>query len=141
MKDKTDLCRRFRDLHASGCFVIPNPWDLGSARALERLGFPALATTSSGFAWSQGKPDHGVNLQETLQHLKVLTHGVRVPVNADLGAGFATDAAAVMVNVAAAALTGIAGVSIEDGTGDPHKPLFDFQLSVERIRAARHALE
>src|SRR6478735_7201572 len=105
MADLDPRVTTFRRLHESGCFVIPNPWDLGSARALERLGFPALATTSSGFAWSQGKPDHGVNLQETLQHLKALTHGVRVPVNADLGAGFATDAAAVMVNVAAAALT------------------------------------
>ena len=141
MKDTTDLCRRFRELHATGCFVIPNPWDLGSARALERLGFKALATTSSAFAWSQGKPDHGVNLQETLQHLRTLTHGVGVPVNADLGVGFATEPAAVMVNVAAAALTGIAGLSIEDGSGDPSKPLFDFKLSVERIHAARRALE
>jgi 2-methylisocitrate lyase-like PEP mutase family enzyme len=141
MKDTTELCRRFRDLHASGCFVIPNPWDLGSARALERLGFQALATTSSGLAWTHGKADHGVTLQETLQHLRTLAHGVRVPLNADLEFGFATDPAAVMVNVAAAALTGIAGLSIEDGTGDPARPLFEFDLSVERVRAARRALE
>jgi methylisocitrate lyase len=133
--------RVFRRLHESGCFVIPNPWDLGSARALERLGFKALATTSSGFAWSQGKRDHGVSLQEALEHLRALAHGVRVPVNADLGFGFAAEPAAVCVNVAAAALTGISGLSIEDGTGDPDHPLFDFGLSVERIRAARRALD
>ena len=133
--------RVFRQLHESGCFVIPNPWDLGSARALERLGFKALATTSSGFAWSQGQPDHGVSLQDTLNHLKTLAHGVKVPVNADLGFGFAADPAAVMVNVAAAALTGISGLSIEDGTGDPYKPLFDFNLAVERVRAAKRALD
>ena len=131
----------FRRLHESGCFVIPNPWDLGSARALERLGFKALATTSSGFAWSQGRPDHGVSLHDTLLHLRSLAHGVKVPVNADLGSGFAIDPAAVMVNVAAAALTGIAGLSIEDGTGDPYKPLFDFNLAVDRVRAARRALD
>jgi 2-methylisocitrate lyase-like PEP mutase family enzyme len=141
MKDTTDLCRRFRELHGSGCFVIPNPWDLGSARALEHLGFKALATTSSGFAWSNGKRDHGINLQETLLHLRTLAHGVRVPVNADLGFGFAAEPATILVNVAAAALTGIAGLSIEDGTGDPAKPLFDFDLSVERVRAARRALD
>lgn len=136
-----EATRVFRRLHESGCFVIPNPWDLGSAKALERLGFKALATTSSGFAWTQGKPDHGVNLHETLLHLRTLAHGVTVPINADLGFGFAPDPAAVMVNVAAAALTGIAGLSIEDGTGDPDKPLFDFDLSVERVRAARRALD
>src|SRR5262245_14569877 len=132
--------RVFRGLHESGCFVIPNPWDLGSARALERLGFKALATTSSGFAWSQGLPDHGVSLQETLHHLKTLAHGVKVPVNADLGFGFAADPAAGMVN-AAAALTGISGLSIEDGTGDPYHPLFEFNLAVERVRAAKRALD
>lgn len=131
----------FRRLHESGCFVIPNPWDLGSARALERLGFKALATTSSGFAWSQGRPDHGVSLHDTLQHLRSLAHGVKVPVNADLGSGFAVDPAAVMVNAAAAALTGISGLSIEDGTGNPDKPLHDFELAVERVRAARRALD
>src|SRR5262245_18540881 len=133
--------RVFRQLHESGCFVIPNPWDLGSARALERLGFKALATTSSGFAWSQGKPDHGVSLQEMLQHLRTLAHGVTIPVNAGLESGFAADPAHVMVNVAAAALTGISGLSIEDGTGDPDKPLYDFDHAVERVRAARRALD
>ena len=133
--------RVFRRLHETGCFVIPNPWDLGSARALERLGFKALATTSSGFAWSQGKPDHGVSLHDTLAHLRALAHGVRIPVNADLGFGFATEPANVMVNVAAAALTGISGLSIEDGSGDPANPLFDFDLSVERVAAARRALD
>jgi len=133
--------RVFRRLHESGCFVIPNPWDLGSARALEQIGFKALATTSSGFAWSQGRPDHGVSLQDTLQHFKTLAHGVKVPVNADLGFGFAAEPTAVMVHVAAAALTGISGLSIEDGTGDSDKPLFDFELALDRVRAARRALD
>jgi len=133
--------RVFRRLHESGCFVIPNPWDLGSARALERLGFKALATTSSGFAWSQGRPDHGVSLQDTLEHLRTLAHGVKVPVNADFGFGFAAEPTAVMVHVAAAALTGISGLSIEDGTGDSDKPLFDFELALDRVRAARRALD
>jgi 2-methylisocitrate lyase-like PEP mutase family enzyme len=141
MKDTSDLVLRFRDMHTSGCFVIPNPWDLGSARALVRLGFRALATTSSGFAWTQGKQDHGVKLQETLQHLRTLAHGVNAPVNADFGFGFAVEPAAIVVNVSAAALTGISGLSIEDGTGDPDRPLLDFDLSVERIRAARRALD
>ena len=133
--------RVFRRLHESGCFVIPNPWDLGSARALERLGFKALATTSSGFAWSQGRPDHGVSLHDTLEHLRAMAHGVKVPVNADLGFGFAVEPAALLVNVAAASLTGVSGLSIEDGTGDRDRPLFDFGLAVERIRAARRALD
>ena len=131
----------FRRLHESGCFVIPNPWDPGSARWLERLGFKALATTSSGFAWSQGRADHQVSIADMLVHLKLIAGCVGVPVSADLGAGFATDPSGVAANVAAAAATGIAGLSIEDGSGDPERPLFDFALSVERVRAARRAID
>jgi 2-methylisocitrate lyase-like PEP mutase family enzyme len=131
----------FRALHESGCFVIPNPWDLGSARLLAQLGFPALATTSSGFAWSMGRPDNGVSLGETLRHLHTIAHGVDVPVNADFEGGFAVEPEAVAANVAAAMATGVAGLSIEDSTGDPSSPLFDFDLSVQRIRAARRAID
>lgn len=131
----------FRELHRSGCFVIPNPWDPGSARLLAQLGFPALATTSSGFAWSWGRPDHRVSLQESLAHIRSIAAAVEVPVNADFEGGFAIEPAAVGANVAAAAVAGIAGLSIEDSTEDPSNPLFDFQLSVERIRAARRAID
>jgi methylisocitrate lyase len=136
-----ELRAAFRRLHESGCFVIPNPWDPGSARWLERLGFKALATTSSGFAWSRGRADHQVALAEMLEHLRQIAGSVGVPVSADLGAGFAIEPAAVAVNVAAAAATGIAGLSIEDGSGDAERPLFDFALSVERVRAARRAID
>ena len=121
--------------------MIPNPWDIGSARLLAQLGFPALATTSSGFAWSLGRADHGVSLEENLAHLRSIVEAVEVPVNADFEGGFATEPAAVSANVAAAAETGIAGLSIEDSTGDNSNPLFDFPLAVERIRAARWAID
>jgi len=136
-----DRCRVFRQLHESGCFVIPNPWDLGSARLLARLGFPALATTSSGFAWSMGRADNHVSLEATLEHLRSIANGVGVPVNADFERGFATEPAALRVNVAAAAATGVAGLSIEDSTGDARNPLFGFTIAVERIRAARRAID
>lgn len=137
----TDRSREFRRLHQSGCFVIPNPWDLGSARLLTGMGFPALATTSSGFAWSLGRPDNHVSLGEVLTHLRAIAGGVEVPVNADFEGGFAVAPDQVAANVAQAASTGVAGLSIEDSTGDPAKPLFDFALSVERIRAAREAID
>lgn len=137
----TDRCRVFRELHQSGCFVIPNPWDCGSARLLAGLGFPALATTSAGFAWSLGRPDNGVTLDEALAHFRAVAGSVAVPVNADFEGGFATDPAGVGRNVGAAVATGIAGVSIEDSTGDPARPLVDFPLAVERIRAARRAID
>lgn len=120
---------------------MPNPWDCGSARLLAGLGFPALATTSSGFAWSMGRADNHVSLDETLSHLRSVAHAVALPVNADFEGGFATHPADVLANVAAATATGIAGLSIEDSTGDPSNPLFDFTLSVERIRAARRAID
>jgi 2-methylisocitrate lyase-like PEP mutase family enzyme len=137
----TDRCREFRKLHESGCFVIPNPWDLGSARLLVRLGFHALATTSSGFAWSQGRADNQVRLEDVLAHLRSITQGVSVPVNADFEGGFATEPDGVARNVAAATATGVAGLSIEDSTGDASKPLVDFGLAVERIAAARRAID
>ena len=141
MSLSTDRSRVFRQLHQSGCFVIPNPWDLGSARLLARLGFPALATTSSGFAWSLGRSDHRVSLEEALAQLRSIAHGVEVPVNADFEGGFATAPTAVAANVAAAADTGIAGLSIEDSTGDASDPLFEIALAVERIQAARRAID
>src|SRR6266702_1152071 len=139
--DAADRCRAFRRLHESGCFVIPNPWDLGSARLLARLGFPALATTSSGFAWSLGRPDNCVLLEEALDHMRSIARGVEVPVNADFEGGFAGAPAEVGANVAAATATGIAGLSIEDSTGDASRPLFEFARAVERIKAARRAID
>ena len=141
MTESTDRCRVFRELHQSGCFVIPNPWDIGSACLLAGLGFPALATTSSGFAWSIGRSDNHVSLDEALAHLRGIAERVNVPVNADFEGGFATAPEAVATNVAAATTTGIAGLSIEDSTGDPASPLFDFELSVERIAAARRSID
>jgi methylisocitrate lyase len=131
----------FRRLHESGCFVMPNPWDLGSARLLVQLGFPAVATTSAGFAWSIGRRDNAVSLEQALGHLRAIAEGVDVPVNADFEGGFAVDPAAVGANVAAATATGIAGLSIEDSTGDASAPLFDVPLAIERIRAARRAID
>ena len=141
MTPNPERCRVFHRLHESGCFVIPNPWDRGSALLLAQLGFPALATTSAGFAWSMGRPDNGVTLDDTLAHLRLIAGAVEVPVNADFEGGFAIAAADLGANVARAIETGVAGLSIEDSTGDPSKPLFDFVLSVERIRAARHAID
>jgi methylisocitrate lyase len=131
----------FRQLHQSGCFIIPNPWDLGSAKMLVHLGFKALATTSSGFAWSMGCRDNHVTLGQALAHLRLIASGVSVPVNADFEGGFAVEPEGVATNVAVAATTGVAGLSIEDSTGDENSPLFEFALSVERIRAARRAID
>ena len=136
-----DLRKKFRDLHESGCFVIPNPWDAGSARVLAQLGFPALATTSSGMAWSLGHADNHVPLDETLAHIGAIAGAVDIPVNADFEGGFAIEPEKVADNVARAARTAIAGLSIEDSTGDAAKPLFDFNLAVERVRAARRAID
>ncbi len=141
MSDATDPRQVFRRLHQAGCFVIPNPWDCGSARLLVQLGFPALATTSSGFAWSLGRPDNHVSLEEALAHFRSVAQSVEVPVNADFEGGFAITPAEVASNVRAATSTGIAGLSIEDSTGDASSPLFDFALSVARIRAARGAID
>ena len=131
----------FRRLHSSGCFVMANPWDAGSARALEQLGFKALATTSAGFAWTLGRADNQVTLDESLAHLRVVVGAVEIPVNADFEGGFAVDPEHVATNVKLAAATGIAGLSIEDSTGDALDPLHAFDLAVERIRAARRAID
>jgi 2-methylisocitrate lyase-like PEP mutase family enzyme len=131
----------FRDLHGSGCFVVPNPWDPGSARLLAGLGFRALATTSSGIAASRGRADHHVSLEETLVQLRSIAEAVEIPISADFEGGFAIMPSDVAANVLLAAATGIAGLSIEDSTGDASKPLFDLDLATERIAAARHAID
>lgn len=137
----SDRYREFRRLHESGCFVIPNPWDAGSAKLLAQLGFKALATTSSGFAWSLGRRDRHITLDDSLGHLRVMSASVGVPVSADFEGAFAVGPDDVATNVGRAAATGVAGLSVEDSTGDPSKPLFDFDLAVDRIRAARRALD
>jgi 2-methylisocitrate lyase-like PEP mutase family enzyme len=141
MDDQDSRVAEFHRLHASGTFVMPNPWDAGSARALEQLGFPALATTSSGFAWTTGRPDNHITLEDAIEHLRVVAGAVAVPVNADFEGGFAVEPERVGENVRLAAATGIAGLSIEDSTGDEANPLYDFELAVERIRAARRAID
>jgi 2-methylisocitrate lyase-like PEP mutase family enzyme len=141
MTVQDDRVNAFERLHSSGCFVMPNPWDVGSARALKQLGFPALATTSAGFAWTLGHPDNGATLDQMLEHLRVVVDAVDVPVNADFEGGFAVDPQQVGANVKLAAATGIAGLSIEDSTGDEAHPLHDFDLAVQRVQAARQAID
>lgn len=141
MRTQREKVELFRELHAAGCFVMPNPWDVGSARALEQLGFAALATTSAGLAWTLGRPDNHVELDEVLAHLRTVTSAVQVPVNADFEGAFAVEPDEVADHVAQAVETGIAGLSVEDSSGDPTEPLFDFDLSVARIRAAREAVD
>jgi len=136
-----DRIAEFHRLHATGCFVMPNPWDVGSARALEQLGFKALATTSAGLAWTLGRADGQVTLEEALAHLRLVAVAVAVPVNADFEGGYAVDPDGVAANVKKAAETGIAGLSIEDSSGDEAEPLFDFDLAVARIAAARRAID
>ncbi|OQC07961.1 MAG: 2,3-dimethylmalate lyase [Alphaproteobacteria bacterium ADurb.Bin100] len=133
--------RAFAALHQSGCFVIPNPWDAGSARYLQSLGFKALATTSAGFAWSHARADNGITRDMALAHLHEMVAAVDVPINADFENGFAPDAAGVAENVRLAVATGVAGLSIEDSTGDAGRPLFTLDEAVERIRAARGAID
>ena len=131
----------FRRLHAEGCFVLPNPWDVGSARYLESLGFKALATTSSGFAWSRGHADGALPREQILAHLRELVAATDLPVNADFESGFAADPQGVAQSVRMAIDTGVAGLSIEDSTGDPDRPLYDIELAVARLRAARAAID
>ena len=133
--------RAFAALHQSGCFVIPNPWDAGSARYLQSLGFKALATTSAGFAWSHARPDNGITRDMALAHLHEMVAAVDVPINADFENGFAPDAAGVAENVRLAVATGVAGLSIEDSTGDAARPLFTLDEAVQRLRAARSAID
>lgn len=141
MNVEDDPIAAFHRLHSSGCFVMPNPWDVGSARALEGLGFKALATTSAGLAWTLGRADNQVTLDQVLQHLSVIVEAVNVPVNADFEGGFAVVPTHVAANVALAVETGIAGLSIEDSSGDEADPLFEFELAVERVSAARQAID
>jgi 2-methylisocitrate lyase-like PEP mutase family enzyme len=131
----------FRALHHSGCFMLPNPWDAGSARYLQSLGFKALATTSAGFAWSTGHADNGVTREAVLTHLRAIVSATDLPVNADFENGFGADPDALARSVALAVETGIAGLSIEDSTGDQTAPLFPIEVAVERIKAARRAID
>jgi 2-methylisocitrate lyase-like PEP mutase family enzyme len=131
----------FRKMHEAGCFVLPNPYDVGSAKALQHLGFKAIASTSAGFAWTIGKADNRVTVEDVLQHLTALCGAVDLPVNADFEGGFAHEPEKVAANVARAVKTGVAGLSIEDSTGDAAKPLYERSLAVERIEAARAAID
>lgn len=141
LQDVSARRRVFRQLHESGCSVIPNPWDAGSARYLQGLGFKALATTSSGAAWSHAKADGQMSIDEVLVHLREIVAATGLPVNADFEGGFAPDAAGVARNVRLAVETGVAGLSIEDSTGDASDPLRDIASAVERMRAARAAID
>src|SRR5687768_4087470 len=141
MKATNDRAATFRRLHDSGCFVMPNPWDVGSARALEQLGFKALASTSAGLAWTLGCADNHITRDQALEHLSAIAAAVQVPINADFEGGYAVEPEKVASNVKLAAATGIAGLSIEDSTGDKTRPLHDFHLAVERVRAARQAID
>lgn len=131
----------FRRLHQAGCFAIPNPWDAGSARYLAELGFQALASTSAGCAWAQARPDGGLPLAEVLAHLRTLVAATELPLNADFEKGFADAPDEVARNVQLAIDTGVAGLSIEDSTGDAAHPLFDLATGVARMRAARAAID
>jgi 2-methylisocitrate lyase-like PEP mutase family enzyme len=137
-----DKRRAFRALHQQGCFVLPNPWDVGSARMLQHLGFPALASTSTGFAWASGRPDYAVRRTEVLRHLTALSLAVDISVNADFESGFARDPEGVAVSVRLALDAGVAGLSIEDRNldGSPDE-LYDVPEAVKRVQAAREAIE
>ena len=130
-----------RKLHEQGCFVIPNPWDVSSGRMLQSLGFKALATTSSGFAWSQGRADGQASRDMVLEHLRVMAAATDLPLNADFESGYATTPDGVAESVRMAVATGVSGLSIEDSTGDPQNPLRDIDTSVARLRAARAAID
>jgi 2-methylisocitrate lyase-like PEP mutase family enzyme len=141
MPSVADKRREFHRLHQSGCFILPNSWDIGTARYLQSLNFKALATTSAGFAFAQGYPDNRVTRQMVLDHCAQIADATDVPLNADFEGGFAHEPDGVAESVRLCAQTGVAGLSIEDSTGDASKPLYDFELAVARIRAARQALD
>jgi len=138
---QTSSASKFRALHESGCFVLPNPWHIGTAIYLERLGFKALATTSAGFAFSRGKSDGAVARDEMLDHIREVAEATSLPVNADFMAGYADEPEGIAANVRLCLATGVAGLSIEDNTGRTDSPLYEKQLAVERIRAARAAID
>lgn len=135
------LAAKFRSLHESGCFVLPNPWDIGTAISLENLGFKALATTSAGFAFSRGKADGGVPRDEMLTHIQEIVEATSLPVNADFHGGYADEPEDVAANVRLCVETGVAGLSVEDSTGRTDSPLYEKKLAIERIRAARSAID
>ena len=141
MSVQDERVEAFRKLHAEGCFVMPNPWDVGTAVALEEMGFKALATTSAGHAWSVGRADNQLELEQALEHLRAVCSAVELPVNADFEGGFAVEPQQVAANVRLAVATGIAGISIEDSTDDEDEPLYGFELAVERVRVARQAID
>jgi 2-methylisocitrate lyase-like PEP mutase family enzyme len=138
---QTSLATKFRALHESGCFVLPNPWDIGTAIYLEHIGFKALATTSAGFAFSRSKPDGGIPRDEMLAHIREIVNATALPVNADFHAGYADEPEEVAANVQLCVATGVAGLSIEDSTGRSDCPLYEKKLAIERIRAARSAID
>jgi 2-methylisocitrate lyase-like PEP mutase family enzyme len=143
MNQQSDAIQKFRALHQSGCFVLPNPWDTGSGIYLEQLGFKALATTSAGFAFSKGLPDGPafVSRDMMLDHFSEIARATSLPVNADFQNGYADEPEDVSDNVRLCIATGVAGLSIEDSTGRSDKPLYEFDLAVERIKAAREAID
>jgi methylisocitrate lyase len=136
-----DKRAHFHRLHQSGCFILPNPFDVGTAKGLQNLGFKALASTSAGLAWTLGKADNRITVEDVLEHLTAISAAVDIPVNADFEDGFAHEADKVAINVARAVKTGVAGLSIEDYTGDKTKPLFERDLAIARIKAARAAID
>src|SRR5438128_10117697 len=136
----TERRQIFRDLHANGCFAIPNPWDIGTARYLQHLGFKAIATTSAGFAFSRGLFDGAVKRDEMLAHIKELVDATDIPVNADFENGYADDPEGVAESVRLCVATGVAGLSIEDATDRKESRIYDVDLAVERIKAAREAI-
>jgi 2-methylisocitrate lyase-like PEP mutase family enzyme len=138
---QTSVTAKFRKMHESGCFVLPNPWDIGTAIYLENLGFEALATTSAGFAFSRGRPDGGVPRDEMLAHIREIVEATTLPVNADFLAGYADEPERVAANVRLCLATGVAGLSIEDNTGRTEVPLYEKKLAIDRIRAARAAIQ
>jgi 2-methylisocitrate lyase-like PEP mutase family enzyme len=131
----------FRKLHDAGCFVLPNAWDAGSALLLQSLGFKAVGSTSAGYAWSVGRPDYGLERDDVLQHLTALSAASDLPVNADFENGFADRPEDVAASVTQCTATGVSGLSIENRTSDPKKPLYDDALAVDRIRASRRAID
>ena len=141
MLTTTEKRKIFRALHEQGCFVLPNPWDIGSARMMQHLGFVALASTSSGFAWSMGRPDYGVERDDVLRHLAALVPATDLPLNADFESGFASDLEGLAANVGLAIDTGVAGLSIEDIRADGGVGFYDTAAAVERVRAARRAID
>jgi 2-methylisocitrate lyase-like PEP mutase family enzyme len=138
---QTSLTKKFRKMHESGCFVLPNPWDIGTAIYLEHLGFEALATTSAGFAFSRGNSDGAVSRGEMLAHIREIVEATSLPVNADFLAGYADEPEGVAANVRLCVQTGVTGLSIEDNTGRTDTPLYEKKLATERIRAARAAID